>query len=111
MKRLNLLAALAALCVFTARTSMVSAADAPAGADAPTVVKDQLNITAFTVNSYQGKYDMWSWLPKIAVRVNGPIPSGSQLWAEFILPTGPWVKFDLSTEETAKDRWWQVKDA
>src|SRR4051794_13106107 len=91
MKRLHLIAASAALFVLLVGSRFVSAADAPAGDDVPTVVKDQLNITAYTVNSYKGKYDVWSWLPKITARFNGPIPSGSQLWAEFILPTGPWV--------------------
>jgi hypothetical protein len=89
----------------------VSAADAPTAADGPTIAKDYVSIKAFTIPSYQKKLDAWSWLPGIGFRVNGPIASGSQLWVEFSLPTGPWVKFDCKTEETYKDHWWSVDDA
>jgi hypothetical protein len=47
--------------------------------DQPTLAKDTLQITAFTVNSYKGNFDVWSWLPRMQFRVNGPIASGSQL--------------------------------
>jgi hypothetical protein len=82
--------------------------DAAAG---PTIVKDRVLVSAFTVNSYKGDYKVFSWLPQISFRVNGPIASGSQLWAEFKLPTGPFVKFDCKTEETEKDHWWNVENA
>jgi hypothetical protein len=44
-------------------------------------------------------------------RVNGPIPSGSQLYAEFMQPGGnaPWVKFDCGTGETQQGRWWETE--
>ena len=68
-----------------------------ANQDQPSIQKDSVIVTAFTFNVYKGSYDNWSWVPKLQFRTNGPIPSGSQLYAEFNLPTGPWVKFDCST--------------
>jgi hypothetical protein len=41
-------------------------------------------------------------------RVNGPIPSGGQLYVEFTLPTGLWVSYDCRTEETQPGYWWQA---
>ena len=82
---------------------------ATATQDQPTLQKDTLQITAFTVNSYKGNYDNWSWLPRMQFRVNGPIASGSQLYAEFSLPTGPWVKFDCSTDNIEKGYWWKTE--
>src|SRR2546428_12369772 len=71
--------------------------------DQPTIAKDSVQVTAFTFSVYRKNYDVWSWVPKIAYRVNGPIASGSQLYVEFNLPgSGPWVKFDCKTEETQK---------
>jgi hypothetical protein len=73
--------------------------------DAPTIVKDSILVTAFTLNSYQKSFDVWSWVPQIQFRVNGPVSSGSQLWVEFNQPTGPWVKFDCKTDEVKKGHW------
>src|SRR5438552_4638209 len=70
--------------------------------DQPTIAKDSVQVTAFTFSVYRKNYDVWSWVPKIEYRVNGPITSGSQLYVEFTLPTGPWLKFDCKTEETQK---------
>jgi hypothetical protein len=77
----------------------------------PTVAKDSVQLTAFTFSSYKGNYDTWSWAPKITFRVNGPIPSGGQLYVEAQQPGagGPWVKFDCATEETPKGRWWKTE--
>jgi hypothetical protein len=75
----------------------------------PTIAKDSIQITAFTFNVYKGNYDVWSWVPSMEYRVNGPIESGSQLYVEFALPTGPWVKFDCSTENTQPGYWWKTK--
>jgi hypothetical protein len=75
--------------------------------DQPTIKKDSIQVTAWTVNSYKGNYDVWSWLPRLEFRVNGPIASGSQLYAEFALPTGPWVKFDCPTDNIEKGYWWK----
>jgi len=75
--------------------------------DQPTIQKDTVQVIAFTVNEYKKNYDVWSWLPQIKYRVNGPIPSGGQLYVEFNLPTGPWVKFDCRTEATQPDYWWE----
>jgi hypothetical protein len=76
--------------------------------DQPTIQKDSVQVTAFTLSSYKGDYKVFSWVPRIQFRVNGPIASGSQLYAEFTVPgTGPWVKFDCKTQETQAGRWWQ----
>ena len=83
-----------------------------AGQDQATVAKDSIQVTAWTNNSYKGNFDVWSWVPKIKFRVNGPIPSGGQLYVEFTQPGGnaPWVKFDCGTQETQKGRWWEPEE-
>src|SRR6185295_5924824 len=74
-----------------------------AQADQPSLQYDSLQVTAWTNNSYKGNYDVWSWVPRLEFKVNGPIPSGSQLYAEFQQPGGgPWLKFDCDTQETQK---------
>ena len=89
---------------------LLAAGNVAAGQDQPTIAKDSLQVTAFTFNVYRKNYDIWSWVPKMEYRVNGPIASGSQLYAEFTLPgTGPWVKFDCRTEETQKGYWWKTE--
>lgn len=77
--------------------------------DQPTIAKDSIQITAFTVNSYKGNYDMWSWVPAMKFRLNGPIASGSQLYVQYTLPTGPWVKFDCDTGNIEKGYWWKTE--
>jgi hypothetical protein len=79
--------------------------------DQPTLQKDTLQVTAWTNNSYKGNYDVWSWVPKLEFRVNGPIPSGSQLFVEFQQPGGsaPWLSFDCDTGETQKGYWWKTE--
>jgi len=77
--------------------------------DQTTIQKDSIQITAFTVNFFKGNYDNWSWLPRMQFRVNGPIESGSQLYAEFSTPTGPWVKFDCDTGTIQKGYWWKTE--
>ena len=91
-------------------TQLLSASSV-AGQDQPTVAKDSIQLTAFTFDVYRKNYDMWSWVPKLEFRVNGPIPSGSQLFVEFQQPGGsaPWLSFDCATEETQKDRWWKTE--
>ena len=59
-----------------------------AGQEELTVAKDSIQVTAFTFNIYRGNYDVWSWVPLIDFRINGPIESGSQLYAEFTQPGG-----------------------
>ena len=76
--------------------------------DQPTIAKDSVQVTPFTFNVYQKNYNVWSWAPRIEFRVNGPIPSGGQLYVEFSLAGKPWVKFDCPTEETEKGRWWKT---
>jgi len=77
-----------------------------ASQDQATIAKDSVQVTAFTLNAYRNNYDVWSWVPGIEYRVNGPIASGSQLYVEFTIPgTGPWVKFDCRTEERQKGYW------
>ena len=106
MKQLSFLSACVALCALVSSAPIAAAAD-----DGPTVMQDYVNVRAFTIDSYQKNFDVWSWLPEVTFRVNGPIPSGSQLYCEFTLPTGPWVKFDCKTEAIQKDHWWGVENA
>src|SRR5919107_179750 len=75
----------------------------------PTVAKDSVQMRAFTYSSYKGNYDTFSWVPLITYRVNGPIPSGGQLYVEYTVPGAPPVRFDCATEETQKDRWWKTE--
>jgi hypothetical protein len=78
--------------------------------DQPTIAKDSVQVNAFTLSSYRGNYDIWSWIPRINYRVNGPISSGSQLYVEFTIPgQGPWVKFDCKTGEIQKGYWWKTE--
>ena len=82
----------------------------PVQSSQPTIQYDSLQITAWTNNSYKGNYDVWSWVPRMEFKVNGPIPSGSQLYVEVQQPGGaaPWLKFDCDTGETQKGRWWRT---
>ncbi|MCC6360821.1 MAG: hypothetical protein IT450_18945 [Phycisphaerales bacterium] len=82
--------------------------DVPVGTE-PLVCKDTLHITAFTFSSYKGDSAVWSWVPKIEFRVNGPIASGSVLWAEFSLPSGAWLKQDFKTEQVQAGKYWDAK--
>jgi hypothetical protein len=77
--------------------------------DQPTIAKDSIQIRAFTFNVYKGNYDVWSWVPEMKFRVNGPIASGSQLYVEYMLPAGAWVKFDCETNNTEKGYWWKTE--
>jgi hypothetical protein len=96
------------LCVLIAFT--FSSRNAVAHQDQPTIAKDSVQVTAFTFNVYKKNYDIWSWVPKMEYRVNGPIPSGGQLYVEFTLPgSGPWVKFDCRTENTEPGYWWKTE--
>ena len=70
----------------------------------PTVAKDSLLVDAHTLNVYKKDYDKWSWVPRLSFRVNGPIPSGGQLYADFSVPGGSSIKFDCETAETAAGR-------
>lgn len=75
----------------------------------PAIAKDSVQLTAFTFNVYRENYDVWSWVPRLEFRVNGPIASGSQLYAEFNIPGAtPWVKFDCRTEVTQAGYWWKT---
>lgn len=84
-----------------------TAAARPPAQDQPSLMYDSLQITAFTVNSYKGSYDVWSWVPRMKFKVWGPIASGSQLYVVFQQPggTAPWLTFDCETHETKKDYW------
>ena len=66
------------------------AGNADADDDEPTIAKDSIQVTAFTFNVYHKNFDIWSWVPRAEFHVNGPIASGSQLYAEFTIPgSGP----------------------
>ena len=94
-----------------AAPAATSQTPAAAGPDQPSIQYDSLQVTAWTNNSYKGNYDVWSWVPRMEFRYNGPVPSGSQLYAEFQQPGGsaPWVKFDCETNETLKGRWHETE--
>lgn len=77
--------------------------DAPAGTE-PMICKDTLHVKAFTFSAYKGDSGVWSWVPRIEFRVNGPIESGSVLWAEYSLPSGAWLKHDFKTEQVQAGR-------
>jgi hypothetical protein len=78
--------------------------------DQPTIMKDWVAFDAFTVNHQKGNYDVWTWLPRTEFRVNGPIPSGGQLYVEVGYPgTMKWVTYDCDTSETQKGYWWKVR--
>ncbi len=91
--------------------ALLMAAGGPSPDDEqPTIAKDWVQVKAFTLSSYHKNYAIWSWVPSISFRVNGPIASGSQLSVEFAIPgTGPWVKFDCKTSETQKGYWWNTE--
>jgi len=73
--------------------------------DGPAIQKDSLHFTAYTIAEYRKNYDVWSWLPDIQFRMNGPLESGDQLFVEVSLPgRGVWVKFDCETSETPPGR-------
>ena len=52
---------------------------------------------------------MWSWVPRMNFRVNGPIPSGGQLYVEYTVPGAGVVKFDCQTEATQPGYWWKTE--
>jgi hypothetical protein len=108
--RIGFTSACALLISSSALILLTSAGTSAAGQDQPTVAKDSVQVTAFTFNVYRKNYDVWSWVPQIEYRVNGPIPSGGQLYVEFTQPgAGAWVKFDCATEETQPGRWWKTR--
>src|SRR5258706_12762247 len=86
------------LCILAGGNQAARAEDTVADAS-PTIAKDSVNATAYTVGSFQKNFDVWSWVPALTYRVNGPIPSGGKIWGEFKLPTGPWVKVGCKTKE------------
>lgn len=90
--------------------ALAAAGNPPPDEDQPTIAKDWIELNAFPISSYHKSYATLSWVPRIKFRVNGPIPSGSQLYVEFSLPgSGPWVKFDCKTGEIEKGRWWSTE--
>ena len=81
---------------------------------AQAINKPSIQITLRTHRQYyrgtQVDQDTWSWSPRIAYRVNGPIAPGSQLSVEFTTPSGkPWIKFDCNTNETKEGFWWHTE--
>ena len=109
MRKISLLTILSLTLAVLSHVELFDAHARIVNQDQPTIVKDSIQLTAFTFDVYRKNYDIWSWVPRMTFRVNGPIPSGSQLYAEFVLPTGPWVKFDCKTEETQKGYWWETE--
>ena len=81
---------------------------------AQTVNKPSIQINLRTHQQYyrngQEDQETWSWTPRIAYRVVGPISAGSQLSVEFTLPSGkPWIKLDCFTKETKDGYWWPTE--
>ncbi|HEX3772557.1 MAG TPA: hypothetical protein VHV30_16880 [Polyangiaceae bacterium] len=82
-------------------------AGAPAGTalaadDGPTIAKDSVQVSPVTLDVYHQDFNTWSWVPRVSFRVNGPVPSGGQLYGEFAIPGAPPVKFDCATSAIAK---------
>jgi len=92
----------------TAALTLLTPGRLAAADEEPTIAKDSLQITAFTFNVYRKNFDVWSWVPRMEFRVNGPIASGSQLYVEYTVPGAGAVKFDCKTGEVLKDRWWST---
>jgi hypothetical protein len=91
------------------RPATATPASSAAGADQPTIIKDSIVLFAYKVPVYHGNFDTWSWVPRIAFTVNGPIESGGQLYVEFSMPGAtPWLKFDCETNQTEKGHWWKT---
>ena len=82
-----------------------TAGTSAASPDQPTIGKDSIQVTAFTNSSYRGNYDIWSWVPRMEYIVNGPISSGSQIYAEFTIPGSAPLKFDCATQQLQKGYW------
>ena len=78
--------------------------------DQPVIQRDSVQVNAFTLSSYKKDFKVFSWVPRLNLRVNGPIASGSQIYAQFTAPGGVTWKFDCKTEETGAGHWWQVED-
>src|SRR3989440_1921960 len=78
--------------------------------DQPAIQRDSVQVTAFTLSSYKKDFKVFSWVPRLNLRVNGPIASGSQIYAEFTAPGGIAWKFDCKTEETGAGHWWQIEN-
>ena len=56
-------------------------------------------------------FTTWSWTPRVAFRVNGPMAGGSKLVTEFFLPGNkPWIQLDCGGGEINANQWWQVGD-
>ena len=80
------------------------AASTAAGEDQPSVIKTSVIVDVS--REYRGGDDSFGWLPTLSFNVNGPIASGSQLYAEFSQPTGGvWVKFDCETNAVRRGAW------
>ena len=92
-----------------AAMGLFMAGNAVAAEDQPTVAKDSIQATAYTFNVYHKSYDIWSWAPMMAFRVNGPIESGGQLYVEYTVPGAAPVKFDCKTGQVQKGRWWKTE--
>src|SRR2546423_8247697 len=105
------LIAASALSIFTLiLTIVLSCVTNAAAQDAPTIQKDSVQVTAFTLSSYKKDFKVFSWVPKLNMRVNGPIASGSQIYADFTAPGGVAWKFDCKTEEIGAGHWRQIED-
>lgn len=96
-----------ALVALIALTAMSSIAIVPMYANGPTLLKRTLIIKPWRFASYwrdkkadSPEWDTWSWIPRIAFYMMGPIEGGSQVQVDYVFPDGkPWFTQDLYTEE------------
>src|SRR5262245_59871946 len=90
---------------------LVAAADSAAAQTQPTIIKDSLMVVAHTFNWYRGNSDVWSWAPSAEFNVNGPIPSGGNLYLEYKVPGSPPAEVDCKNGALAADEWAHVQCA
>lgn len=62
------------------------------------ILKTRIQFRAYTISSYKGDFNIWSWLPRVAFRTNGPLPSGAHFYVDVTQPGGaPWVKLECES--------------
>ncbi|MGI8733295.1 MAG: hypothetical protein ACR2LM_08340 [Pyrinomonadaceae bacterium] len=77
---------------------MTSAPTAATTQGQPAIIKTWIQVTANTISSYKGNFDIWSWLPQVAFSTTGRPPSGANYSVEFTQPGGArWVTLDCES--------------
>lgn len=81
-------------------------------AKGPSVDKSRLHIHARRQTSYfpkpgQEDSNTWSWTPRVDLRVNGPVSSGTMFYVDFTLPGNkPWVTLEAEGQEVKDGAWY-----